>query len=246
MLASLLGKTIDIHMGGIEHIPIHHTNEIAQSESANEVKFVNYWLHNEHLVVDDRKMAKSEGTGLILNDVLEKGYSPMDLRYFFLNAHYRSKQNFTWEALSSAKEGYDKLKNFVLSLKSPTTRKTLSSDKLDHLDQYRQKFIEYISNDFQIPQALAISWEMLKSNIPSPDKLDLLFEFDQVFGLKLNELETIVIPEEIMKLAKEREEARKRGDFKSSDSIRKQISEKGFLIEDLPQGFKIRPVVVQS
>lgn len=236
----LLGKTIDIHMGGVEHIPIHHTNEIAQSESANETKFVDYWLHNEHLLVDDRKMAKSAGTGLTLNDVIKKGYDPLDLRFFFLQAHYRSQQNFTWEALRAAKEGYNKLKEFVQTLLQQKQRTNLSSDKLDQLDIYRQKFTEFISSDFQIPQALALTWEMLKSNIPSPDKLDLLFEFDQVFGLKLNEIEEEKIPGEILQIAEQREQARKKGDYPSSDKLRKQIVDKGYLIEDLPAGFKIR------
>ena len=240
MSKTLLGDTIDIHMGGVEHIAIHHTNEIAQSESANEVKFVNYWLHNEHLKVEGDKMAKSEGTGLTLNDVIKKGFDPLDLRYFYLMAHYRSKQNFTWEALSAAKEGYTKLKNFVLTLRSQKQRSMLSSDKLDLLDSYRNDFNKVISNDFQIPQALAFTWDMIKSNLPSPDKLDLLYEFDQVFALKLNEIRAEKIPEEIQKLALAREVARKKGDYATSDHLRKQIVDKGFLIEDLEAGFKIK------
>ena len=118
MSKSLLGNTIDVHMGGVEHVSVHHTNEIAQSESANGVKFVNYWLHNEHLNVDDAKMAKSQGTGFTLAEIKEKGFDAMDLRYFFLQAHYRSKQNFTWEALQGAHEGYKRLKDAVLNLKS--------------------------------------------------------------------------------------------------------------------------------
>ncbi|MBI2641477.1 cysteine--tRNA ligase, partial [Candidatus Roizmanbacteria bacterium] len=102
MAKSLLGETIDIHMGGVEHIAVHHTNEIAQSESANGIAFVNYWLHNEHLNVESEKMAKSAGTSFTLSDIIKKGYDPLDLRYFYLNAHYRSKQNFTWESLSGA------------------------------------------------------------------------------------------------------------------------------------------------
>ncbi|OGK56651.1 cysteine--tRNA ligase [Candidatus Roizmanbacteria bacterium RIFCSPLOWO2_02_FULL_37_9] len=240
MAKSLLGNTIDIHMGGVEHIPIHHTNEIAQSESANGAKFVNYWLHNEHLLVNAKKMAKSAGTFLTFNDVIEKGYDPMDLRYFFLNAHYRSKQNFTWEALNSAKDGYQKLKDFVLTLRGQTQRSILSTDKLTQLNKYQQKFTYFISNDFQIPQALALTWEMLKSNIPSQDKLEQLFEFDRVFGLKLSEVQEVKIPEQILALANRREEARRKGDFTAADELREKIAEKGYLIEDLEKGFKIR------
>ena len=95
MAKKLLGKTLDLKMGGVEHIPIHHTNEIAQSENANDADYVHYWLHNEHLTVNNKKMSKSEGTSYLVSDIEEKGFSPLDLRYFFLQAHYRSKQNFT-------------------------------------------------------------------------------------------------------------------------------------------------------
>lgn len=240
MAKELLGKTIDIHMGGVEHISIHHTNEIAQSESANGARFVNYWLHNEHLAVNEKKMAKSEGSSYTLNDIVEKGFNPLDLRYFFLSAHYRSKQNFTWNALSAAREGLDKLKQLTLALKKQNQRSVLSPDKLVQLDEYRQKFREYVSNDFQVSQALATAWEMLKSNIPSQDKLDLLLEFDKVFGLKLNEVEEDDIPEEIYNIAKEREEARKKGDYTASDDLRNKILARGYDIEDDKKGFKIR------
>ena len=242
MAKSLLGDTIDIHMGGVEHISVHHTNEIAQSETANGVTFVKYWLHNEHLKVEGGKMAKSAGTGLTLSDVIEKGFNPLDLRYFYLMAHYRSKQNFTWKALVSAQITFSKLREFVISLRKQTSRQQLSQEKLSQLDQFRQDFVTSISNDFQIPQAVAVMWMMLKSNLPSQDKLDLLYEFDQIFGLKLSDISEENIPEEIQRLAQDREETRKKGDFVTSDKIRKQITDKGFLIEDLQEGFKIKKI----
>ena len=171
-----LGDTIDMHMGGIEHIPVHHTNEIAQSESANGVRFVNYWLHNEHLTVDGKKMAKSEGTAFSLAEVAEKGFSPITLRYFFLQAHYRSKQNFTWEALESAQKGFEHLYNQIRILKSP----------IGDIDKdFKNKFLEAINDDFNIPQAVALIPELLKSNLKNEDKLATLFEFDKVLGLEL-------------------------------------------------------------
>ena len=240
MAKSLLGNTIDIHMGGVEHIPVHHTNEIAQSEAANGVKFVNYWLHNEHLNVDGGKMAKSQGTGLTLSDVINKGFDPLDLRYFYLSAHYRAKQNFTWEALSASQIAYKKLKEYAVVLKKQISRSQLSQEKLTQLDQYRQNFIINISTDFQIPQALAGMWEMLKSNIPSTDKLDLLLEFDKVFGLNLDKVQEDKIPKDILEIAEKREEARRKGDFTLSDNLRKQIADQGYTIEDLEKGFKIK------
>lgn len=240
MAKELLGLTIDIHMGGIEHIAVHHTNEIAQSEAANGVKFVNYWLHNEHLDVDGRKMAKSEGTGFTLDQIEEKGFDPLALRYFFLQAHYRSKQNFTWEGLSASSEALMSVKNLVLSLKKETNRTMLSNEKLQKIDEYRVRFKEFLSNDFQIPQALAVTWEMLKSNIPSPDKLDLLFDFDQVMGLRLSEVTEMQIPEEIIRLKNERELARKNKDFGKSDELRKQIEKLGYIVEDTAEGSTIK------
>ncbi|OGK24655.1 cysteine--tRNA ligase [Candidatus Roizmanbacteria bacterium RIFCSPHIGHO2_02_FULL_38_11] len=240
MAKSLLGNTIDIHMGGVEHIPVHHTNEIAQSEAANGVKFVNYWLHNEHLNIDGGKMAKSQGTGLTLSDVINKGFDPLDLRYFYLSAHYRAKQNFTWEALSASQIAYKKLKEYAVVLKKQILRSQLSQEKLSQLDQYRQNFIINISTDFQIPQALAGMWEMLKSNIPSTDKLDLLLEFDKVFGLNLDKVQEDKIPKDILEIAEKREEARRKGDFTLSDNLRKQIADQGYTIEDLEKGFKIK------
>ncbi len=237
---ALLGATIDIHMGGVEHIPVHHTNEIAQSESANGVKFVNYWLHNEHLIVNAKKMAKSEGTSLTLNDVIKKGFDPLDLRYYYLQAHYRSKQNFTWEAMSAAKEGFNKLKDFALSLRGQNQRSVLSSDKLVQVDKYRQMFTDFISNDFQIPQSLALTWDMLKSNVPSTDKLDLLYEFDQVFGLKLNEIDEEKLPEEILAIKEEIEIARKNKDFKKSDELRSSLIKEGYEVKDTPGGTVVK------
>ncbi len=245
MAKELLGDTIDIHMGGVEHIAIHHTNEIAQSESANGVKFVNCWLHNEHLNVNEAKMAKSQGTGFTLKEIINKGFNPLTLRYFYLSAHYRSKQNFTWEALSAAQEGYGRLKNYITSLKSQISqisRINLSPEKLSKIDSYRSRFNEFLSNDFQIPQALALMWEVVKSNIPSSDKLDLLFQFDQVLGLKLNEVSEEKIPDGIIKLAKEREIARKEKDFIKSDELRKNIQEMGYEIKDTSEGYKLKKV----
>lgn len=241
MTKELFGPTIDIHMGGVEHISIHHTNEIAQSQSANGVKFVNYWLHNEHLTIEgDKKMAKSQGTGLSIAEIIEKGYDPLALRYFFLTAHYRTRQNFSYEALSDAQTALKKLRELVLALKNQFSRSTLSSNKLDLLDQYRIKFHEAISTDIQIPQALAITWEMLKSNIPSSDKLDLLFQFDQVLGLQLSEVKKEAIPAEVKKLAEERETARKAKNFNRSDELRKKILELGYGIEDIQEGYLIK------
>ena len=176
MIKALLGETIDVHMGGIEHISVHHTNEIAQSESVNGVPLANYWLHNEWLTVNNGKMAKSEGTGFSLAEVKEKGFNPLALRYFFLQANYRSKQNFTWEAMQSAQTGFDRLVNNVSALGEVI-------GKVD--DSFRKEFLEKINNDFNAPQALALTFAVLKSALSSEDKLATILDFDKVLGLNL-------------------------------------------------------------
>lgn len=227
MVRKFLGITIDIHMGGVEHISIHHTNEIAQSESANGVKYVNYWVHNEHLFTDEKKMSKSEGTSYVLQDIIDRGYDPLVLRYFFLQAHYRSKQNLTWEALEAASNGYKNLKNQVqlLGLKKGTVN-----------EEFKNKFIEKISDDFNIPQALALVADLLKADLSDSDKLATILDFDKVFGLKLDEIEEEKIPKEIIKLAEERLIAKKQKDYSKADEIRGKIEKQGFIIEDLVEG----------
>ena len=230
MSKALLGDTLDVHMGGIEHIPVHHTNEIAQSESANGVPLSNYWLHNEWLMVNNGKMAKSEGTAYSLAELKEKGFNPLALRYFFLQAHYRSKQNFTWESLKAAQTGYDRLINNISSLGTV-------ADKINK--EFKKKFLEAVSDDFSTPQALAIVHELLKSDISNEDKLATVLDFDKVLGLdienaiKMSRLNLdITVPENIQKLIDERRLARENKDFKKADELRDQITALGFEVKD--------------
>ena len=231
MAKKFLGETIDIHMGGIEHIPVHHTNEIAQSEAANGVKFVNYWLHNEHLIVNNKKMSKSEGTGYALSEIKEKGFSPLDLRYFFLQAHYRSKQNFTWEALQAAQNGLSNLTEQISSL---------GEDKGVINQNFKNNFVEKISDDFNIPGALAVVQELLKSDLLNTDKLATILDFDQILGLGLDKVQKIIkeVPEEIKKLATESEQARKDGDYQKADQLRVLAGQKGFPFVNTSEGIK--------
>lgn len=186
MSKALLGTHLDIHMGGIEHIPVHHTNEIAQSESANGEKYVNYWIHNEHLLVDNKKMSKSEGTSYLLSDIIAKDIGPLALRYFFLQAHYRSKQNFTWEALEASSTAYKKLKRQMKILSSSDMAPPFTGENGFEGELYTKKFLKSVNNDFNTPQALAIVWTLLKDkNINSNEKLNLIYKFNEVLGLDL-------------------------------------------------------------
>ncbi len=240
MATKLLGETIDVHMGGVEHIPIHHTNEIAQSESYTGKKFVNYWLHNEHLLVDNKKMSKSEGNVFTLNDVIKKEYDPLDLRYFYLQAHYRSQQNFTFNALFSSRQARLKLIN---KIKSWLADKVKSTSKLTNTQtiKYQNQFIECISNDFKIPEALSLAWRLVDDqNIPKDEKYSLLLNFDHVLGLKLKEVAPDIIPDKIIQLAEERQTARKQKNYQKADELRKKIESLGYLIEDSETGYKIK------
>jgi cysteinyl-tRNA synthetase len=240
MSMKYLGETIDIHTGGVDHIPVHHENEIAQSESATGKKFVLYWVHDEHLQIEGKKMSKSLGNFYTIEDFTKRNINPLALRLLFLQTHYRQQMNFTWEAVQAAQEAYKKLKETVLALKSQTSRTMLSEEKLQQLNTYRDRFSEALANDLQLPQAVAVMFEMIKSNIPSTDKLDLLLEFDQVLGLKLNEVEEEEIPAEILQLAQQRWEAKKSKDFVTADSMRKQIEEKGYYVEDIPGKYAVK------
>lgn len=235
MIRKILGKTIDIHMGGIEHVPVHHTNEIAQSEAVNGVLLADYWIHNEWLVTNSAKMSKSEGTSFSLSEVKEKGFDPLALRFFFLQAHYRSRQNFTWEALEAAQTGYKNLLNHISSL----GKKVGMVDK-----KFKEAFSEKISDDFNSPQALAVLFEMLKSDIPNEDKLASIFDFDKILGLKLNEItdKDTKIPEEVKKLEDERRKARFEKNWVKSDELRDKIRDLGYEVKDSPEGQQVSKI----
>lgn len=245
MARKFLGKTIDIHMGGIEHIPVHHTNEIAQSECANGTPFAHYWLHNGHLWVDGKKMAKSEGASYVLDDIINKGFDPLALRYFFLTAQYRSMQNFTWEALEASAKAFNDLRGLMANWKQEKERTQLSEEKIEKIDGYRRMFTGALDNDINVPGALAVVWEVAKSNVPSPDKYDLLIDFDQVLGLRLDEEhikqnEQLGIPEAIQALVNKRDAFRREKKFTEADTIRKEIEEQGYILKDTSSGTVVR------
>lgn len=231
MVRKELGKSIDIHFGGVEHIPVHHTNEIAQSESANGVKFVNYWLHNEHLTLNNSKISKSDGNFILLDELIEKGYDPMHLRYLLIGSHYRSKQNFSFEALDSARNAYKRLVANLIKLKNSSE----NSDAGHVIKIWNDKFIESIEDDINVPQALSYVWDLLKSDEKSMDKYATIMEFDKVLGLGLaqavlNEKKISVnddiLSKEIQDLISKREIARSNKDWNLADKIRDELKTK--------------------
>ena len=235
MSMKLLGEQIDIHTGGVDHIPVHHTNEIAQSESATgERPFVRFWLHNEFVDIGGAKMAKADDNFFKLSTLDEKGINPIAYRFWLLMANYRTKVNFNWEALEGAEIALRRLYGLYLGV-SDTTGEVNA--------KYQEKFQEYIGDDMDTPRALTLLWDLMKDESVSPaDKKATVLDFDKVLSLGFADLKEGIIPEEIKKLAEKRELSRKNKDFKKSDELRNQISILGYLIKDEPTGYKIRKI----
>lgn len=232
-------RTIDIHTGGQDHLSVHHPNEIAQSEAATGKPFAKYWIHHAFLLVDAKKMSKSLGNYYRIEDIEKKGFNVMALRYLYLTVHYRQEMNFTFESLKAASEAYEKLKLQMIGLKNYKERDQLSGEKLKKIDDYRNRFTTALENDLNLPQALGIAWEVIKSNIPASDKYDLLASFNEVFGLTFEE-EKVIIPEKVKELAQRRFLLRKQQQFEEADSLRKEIEQLGFLVEDKDGGFSLK------
>lgn len=243
MAIKYLGETFDIHVGGEDLRSIHHPNEIAQSEGATGKQFVKYWVHGTFLLVDGKRMGKSVGNAYIMNDVESKGFNPLSLRYLYLTAHYRDQMNFTWEALRGAQTALERLRTTVYGLQQQTDRTVLSEEKESKTDNYRQQFLEAINNDLSTAQALAVVWEMMKSNIPSSDKYDMALYFDEVLGLGLGKVQVEQVPEDVQQLVKEREEARKAGDFAKADELRDAIKSLGYVVKDTSEGPQLKPII---
>jgi cysteinyl-tRNA synthetase len=241
MSMKYLGETFDIHCGGVDHIPIHHTNEIAQSEACTGKKFVNYWLHNEFLIIEAEKMSKSSGEFLRLQTLVDKDYDPLDYRYFCLGAHYRKHLQFSWDNLDAARNAFTRLKNRVIDFR--TADNTGSADSTETIEGYKQRFLEAINDDLGIPEALAVMWEVVRNELISPQaRLELVYDFDRVFGLGLKDVEKSVdeIPKEIMKLVADRNEAKKNKDFKLADEIRNKIKQMGYILIDKKDGVEVK------
>ncbi len=234
MAMKLLGPTIDIHTGGSDLMFPHHTNEIAQSESATGKQFVRYWLHVGFMNMNDEKMSKSKGNIIKIADLLENSVSPLAYRYWLLTAHYRSQINFTYEAVRSAQNALIRLIKEVGAYPDGGTV----------AEAYKEKFTGFINDDLNTPQAVALAWELLKdSAVSEADKKATLLDFDKVFGLKLASvppLEDEPVPPEVQALADAREEARKAKDWQKADALRKEIEDRGFELRDTSEGVKIQ------
>jgi len=233
-----LGQPFDIHAGGIDHINVHHTNEIAQSEGAFGKPLARFWLHGEFLLVDRSKMAKSESNFLTLETVIKKEFNPLAFRYLVLTSHYRSKLNFTWKSLAAAQNALD---NLYSILRTSDVQKLPSILRTSDVQKLRKKFLTVISDDLNTPKALSIVWQIIKDNrLSSAAKKQLLLEFDKVLGLELDKIKPQKIPPKIKNLVSQREKLRVNKQFIQADRLRKKIEKLGYRIEDTAFGPKVR------
>jgi len=228
MASKYLGKSFDIHTGGIDLVFPHHENEIAQSEGANEKKFVNYWLHNEWMMVDGKKMSKSLGNYYTIRDIVEKGFNPLSLRYFYLTGHYRTQLNFTLENLKNSQNSLNRLKRLVLELKD--------DGKIN--DKYLKKFEKFMDDDLNSVGGLQVLWELVKDD-KAKGRLGVVRKIDEVFGLGLLDVEKVEVPFEVLELVSCREKARREKDWNRADKLREEIEEKGFKVDDSSDGSKV-------
>lgn len=245
MSRKYLGDQFDIHTGGVDHIPIHHENEIAQSEALTGKIPARFWMHGEFMQVDGGKMSKSLGNTYTVSQLEERGYRPMDFRYMCLNAHYRKKLNFTFEVLDGAKTAYDRL------LRAVAAHKNGANDVKDEvIAEYKKQFEDAICDDLNVPQALGVLWTMLK--LPASKKVyEAALDFDKVFGLSLDKAEQVVaeeeaknaeaeIPENVAVLAEKMQSARMQKDYAAADALRAEIDGLGYSVLNTKEGYTLK------
>ncbi len=240
MSRKYLGKTFDIHTGGVDHIPVHHENEIAQSEAREGCKTVNTWMHGEFMLVDGGKMSKSLGNTYTVENLTERGYSPLAFRYFCLNAHYRKKLNFTFEGMDAAQTAYNRLLETLYRHK--TSAESADPQKLEN---YISEFRAAVEDDLNLPLALGVLWTMAKEK-PSHDIYKTALLFDEVLGLSLKDAHApekapdAPVPDEVKELAEKRLAARKNKDWAESDRLREQIAALGYSVADSKDGYTVK------
>lgn len=232
MSAKYLGTFFDIHCGGEDHISVHHTNEIAQTEACYATRLANFWMHGFFLQLDTEKMSKSSGVFLRLQTLMDKHYDPLAYRFYCLSAHYRSKLKLSWKSLDASMSALNKLREHVYEWGSPSNPN----------EEFIQQFYDEINDDLNIPRALALVWELVKSNLPSAVKKATILEYDKVLGLNLGLWQPVDEPvsPEIVVLVENRTQARADKNWNEADKIRMQIIKLGYELEDTDQGVRIR------
>ena len=241
MSRKYLGEKFDIHTGGVDHIPIHHENEIAQSKGATGKNPANIWMHVEFLLIDNGKMSKSLHNVYTLDDLEKRGIEPLAYRYFTYTSHYRNKLNFTWDGIKSCQVSLDRLRELVNS------HKGLNNDiKEELLKDFENRFMEAINDDLNMPVAISIVWELAKYSVKSNKIYELIMKFDSILSLDLNKVKkdnkNVEVPNEILELLEQRKKARESKDYALSDTLRDKIKEKGYIVKDTKEGQEIEKV----
>lgn len=241
MSRKYLGEKFDIHTGGVDHIPIHHENEIAQSKGATGKNPANIWMHVEFLLIDNGKMSKSLHNVYTLDDLEKRGIEPLAYRYFTYTSHYRNKLNFTWDGIKSCQVSLDRLRELVNS------HKGLNNDiKEELLKDFENRFMEAINDDLNMPVAISIVWELAKYSVKSNKIYELIMKFDSILSLDLNKVKkdnkSVEVPNEILELLEQRKKARESKDYALSDTLRDKIKEKGYIVKDTKEGQEIEKV----
>ena len=233
-----LGEVFDIHTGGIDLIPTHHENEIAQSKGCTGKIPAKFWMHCEYLLINGGKMSKSLGNVYLIQDIIDKGYDPLSFKMMCFSSHYRNKLNFTWEALDSSQSALFRLREGY--------RKHLEgTEKIDEskINEYKEKFLSAINDDLNMPVAMSVIWDIVKNPVKSKDFANLLKSFDEVLGIDIDRKESLNenenkedIPDDIKKILEERTLARQNKDWVLSDKLRDELKEKGYLVKDSKEG----------
>lgn len=235
-----LGEQFDIHTGGIDLIPTHHENEIAQSKGACGKIPANYWMHGEYLLIDGGKMSKSLGNVYLVKDFVKRGYDPIVYKLFSYSCHYRNKLNFTWEGIEAASKSLERLKKgYIVHLNG--------KDEVDEdvINAYEERFHKAINDDLNMPAAMGVVWEVVRQDKKSDKFAKLLLKFDTVLGLKIDEecnKPKEELPEEILELIEERKKARENKEWNKSDELRDIIKEKGYEIKDTKDGMEVKKI----
>jgi cysteinyl-tRNA synthetase len=241
MAHKYLGERFDIHTGGVDNVFPHHEDEIAQSEGAFGAQHVNYWVHGQHLLADGAKMAKSAGNVFLIEDLSARGFDPLSFRYLCMTVRYRHRMNFTFTSLRAAEKALTNLRNRVWNWQnSPSNGSRLDDQSI--VDEWRNRFWDAVHNDLDLPRGLAIAWDMVSSGLPDADKLDLILDFDRVFGLNLHDVPVqYEIGPDARELIERRAALRRQAAFAAADALRSDVVSGGLVVEDVGEDSRVRP-----
>ena len=244
MASRYLGEAFDLHTGGVDNIFPHHEDEIAQSEAAFGQQHVRYWVHAQHLLADGAKMAKSSGNVFLIDELIERGFDPLSFRYLCMTVLYRHRMNFTFTSLHAAEKALTNLRRrvWLWSQEAELSTNGAAHHESGEAAEFRSRFWEAVDADLDLPRALAVTWEMARSEIPARDKLTLILEFDEMFGLDLHQAPAAnQVGEEVVASVRERESLRDQQTWETADAMRARLSADGYVVEDAREGSRVRP-----